>query len=321
MFSLPKISVIIPVYNVEKYLSTCLESVVNQDIKEPFEIICVNDGSKDHSLDILNDFSKRYDFIKVIDQDNGGVSSARKRGLEFSSGEWITFVDGDDSLPSDALRNLYEGTGEEYDIICGDTFKLGKSYKLNLEEYRFGLIKDEIKTYLWSKMFRKEIIDPKVLDIPRSVVKGEDKIANIRLSFKTKKPIRFIGKQVYNYNRIPSSVTHTFSPTPDYESNYHKFIKSSIPEELLKTDIYKNILIAAKISAWKSINLKKISTKKNRESIFYKELLEEIANENYPLNIKEKIQVYGTSLPLRLLAISLNFYPILKYRLKRSLLR
>ena len=77
---MPKISVIIPVYNVEKYLRECLDSVVNQTLKD-IEIICVNDGSTDNSLDILNEFSNKDNRVKIINKTNGGLSSARNAGM------------------------------------------------------------------------------------------------------------------------------------------------------------------------------------------------------------------------------------------------
>ena len=90
-----KISIIIPVYNVEKYLKKCLQSVINQTIPE-IEIICVNDGSTDESPQILEEFTQEDDLIKIINKENGGIASARNRGLAYATGEYIGFVDSDD---------------------------------------------------------------------------------------------------------------------------------------------------------------------------------------------------------------------------------
>ena len=94
------ISVIIPVYNVEKYLSRCIESVLNQTYRN-LEIIIVDDGSTDDSLNICRRYEKKDKRIKVIHQDNGGLSSARNKGLMNSTGEYISFVDSDDWLHPD----------------------------------------------------------------------------------------------------------------------------------------------------------------------------------------------------------------------------
>ena len=90
----PKISVIIPVYNVEKYLSECLDSVISQTLKD-IEIICVNDGSTDNSLQILKEYASKDTRIKIIDKENEGQGYARKVGLDVANGEYILFCDSD----------------------------------------------------------------------------------------------------------------------------------------------------------------------------------------------------------------------------------
>ena len=93
---MPKISVIIPVYNTEKYLEQCLESVINQTYKD-LEIICVNDASTDNSFDVINEYSKKDSRIKYINfETNKGVSAARNVGLEAATGDYICFIDSDD---------------------------------------------------------------------------------------------------------------------------------------------------------------------------------------------------------------------------------
>lgn len=103
---MPKISVIIPVYNTEKYLAECLDSVINQTFKD-FEIICINDGSPDNSAIILSEYAQKDSRIKVITQANQGLSAARNAGLDAAQGEWITLLDSDDALPNYALEVLY----------------------------------------------------------------------------------------------------------------------------------------------------------------------------------------------------------------------
>lgn len=112
-----KISIIIPVYNVEEYIEQCLESVINQTLKE-IEIIIVNDGTQDNSMKKIERFlsDKR---IVVIDKENGGVSSARNVGLEIAKGEYIAFVDSDDFIDKIMLEKIYKNT-EERDIIISD---------------------------------------------------------------------------------------------------------------------------------------------------------------------------------------------------------
>ena len=103
-----KISIIIPVYNVEQYLGECLNSVVNQTLKD-IEIICVNDGSTDNSLSILKEYASRDERIKIIDKENEGQGYARKVGLDNASGEFILFCDSDDKFePNNAFEKLID---------------------------------------------------------------------------------------------------------------------------------------------------------------------------------------------------------------------
>ncbi|MDF2845396.1 MAG: CDP-glycerol:poly(glycerophosphate) glycerophosphotransferase [Herbinix sp.] len=116
-----KISIIMPVYNVERYLRACLESVVNQTL-EGVEIIVVNDGSKDNSISILNEYEKKHsDRMKVFTTENHGVSHARNYGLARATGEYILFVDSDDFIEKDMCEKLYHKAIRDNNdiVICG----------------------------------------------------------------------------------------------------------------------------------------------------------------------------------------------------------
>ena len=102
-----KVSVVVPVYNVQDYLEQCLDSLVNQTLAE-IEIICINDGSTDSSLAILEDYSSKDPRIKIITQKNRGLSGARNTGMKYINGEYVCFIDSDDWLESNALEELYE---------------------------------------------------------------------------------------------------------------------------------------------------------------------------------------------------------------------
>lgn len=116
----PKVSVIIPVYNTEEFLSECLDSIINQTLKD-IEIICINDGSTDNSLEILRQYAKNDSRIKVINQKNKGGGAARNRGLEIAVGEFLAFIDSDDFFNIDAIEKMYlKATNTKADIIvCG----------------------------------------------------------------------------------------------------------------------------------------------------------------------------------------------------------
>ena len=113
----PKISVIVPIYNVEKYLKDCLDSVCNQTF-EDIEIICINDGSTDDSSNILNSYVKKDNRIKVINQSNKGLSAARNAGLNIAKGKYIYFCDSDDFMDLNSLNELYDlMENNSYDLI------------------------------------------------------------------------------------------------------------------------------------------------------------------------------------------------------------
>ncbi len=102
-----KISVIIPIYNTEKHLRQCLDSIINQTLKE-IEIICVNDESTDGSLDIVNEYAQKDERIKIINKKNNGAAAARNTGMDHAAGEYIGFVDSDDWIALDMYEKLYE---------------------------------------------------------------------------------------------------------------------------------------------------------------------------------------------------------------------
>ncbi|MCR5506573.1 MAG: glycosyltransferase, partial [bacterium] len=114
-----KISVIIPVYNVELYLSQCLESIINQTYKN-LEIILVNDGSKDSSIDICKAYVKKDKRIKYIYQKNMGLSASRNTGIKNATGDYIHFIDSDDYIPLDYYEKMISALGNsDADIVCG----------------------------------------------------------------------------------------------------------------------------------------------------------------------------------------------------------
>lgn len=117
---MPIVSIIIPVYNVEKYLARCLDSCINQTFSE-IELLCVNDGSTDKSLDILKHYQKYDSRIKIINKENGGLSSARNAGIKQAQGKYILFVDSDDYISSIAVESLFENAERnQSDVVIFD---------------------------------------------------------------------------------------------------------------------------------------------------------------------------------------------------------
>ncbi len=134
------LSIIIPVYNVEKYLKKCLDSVLSQNYAN-YEVICINDGSTDNSLQILNEYKLKYPQIKIIDQENRGLSVARNKGLEKATGNYILFLDSDDWLVEDALVTLSNATVDEDFIVFNGKRFIEDS---GLEEADIGVEEKEL---------------------------------------------------------------------------------------------------------------------------------------------------------------------------------
>ena len=132
-----KVSVIVPIYNMEKYLKQCLDSIVTQTLQEK-EIICINDGSTDQSGDILKDYAKEYPYITVINQPNSGVAFSRNLGIRTAQGEFVCFIDPDDWYPeTDILEYLYKNAKKEKVLICGGSFS--SDYFGNVKTFYDGM--------------------------------------------------------------------------------------------------------------------------------------------------------------------------------------
>ncbi|OOM79959.1 glycosyltransferase [Clostridium sp. BL-8] len=157
-----KVSVIVPVFNVEKYLADCLESIIGQELKE-IEIICVNDGSTDNSLNILNEYANRDNRIKVINnKNNSGLSYARNRGMELANGEYIYFLDSDDMITKEAMEELYFIAKEKkLDVIFFDAriifenkLLIEKCFEMSERQKKYsGILKGE---QLFAKFIENE---------------------------------------------------------------------------------------------------------------------------------------------------------------------
>ena len=211
----PKISIILPVYNVAKYLSTCIESILQQTFSD-FELLLIDDGSTDGSATICDSYLQQDKRIQVFRQKNAGVAAARHTGVEIASGEYIYFVDGDDTVPANALESLYENASG-YDMVVGLTkyvYKGGASdikyipiRIYNKVDYVKALLTIEINIAPFSKLIKRSLFDSYTLSIPKEVTAGSDLIMNIRLGVKLN-TCRVIDTIVYNYNEgRPGSIT------------------------------------------------------------------------------------------------------------------
>ena len=134
-----KISVIIPVYNSDKYLDKCLNSIINQKFKD-YEIIIINDGSTDNSKNIIDEFKQNHKNIVIIDKENEGIGKARNDGIKKATGEYITFVDSDDYIKEDMLKTFYEfAKKNNLDLVTGTYYKIKNNKETFFESKKFKI--------------------------------------------------------------------------------------------------------------------------------------------------------------------------------------
>ncbi|HEM6238041.1 TPA: glycosyltransferase [Streptococcus suis] len=223
------VSVIVPVYNVEKYLSQCLDSIIHQTYKN-LEIILVNDGSTDGSGKICDDYAAKDGRIKVIHQENGGLSDARNKGLDLMTGQFVTFVDSDDYLENNCIHTLYT-----YACTCKTDISIGKfiEFEENTSQFLFHnhlnndnkiefLTGDQClerhhKYFLgifvtaWAKLYRTSLFNDsnpcKSIRYPLGVL-HEDQYTTHKLFFKSNK-IVFVNDYLYVYRVRENSITNT----------------------------------------------------------------------------------------------------------------
>lgn len=223
---MPKVSIIIPVYNSENYISKCLDSVLNQTFDD-IEIICIDDGSTDKSFNILNKYNIKEKRIILLTQENKGQGEARNKALDIAKGEYIYFLDSDDYIEPNLIEECIKKFNEtNADLICfntevfGDTssrlFKRTEKYAL----LKFcglltltGEIRDTLNVYLWNKMFKNDIIQKYKLRFPNDLY-YED-ISFSKSYFLMTNKIYMDMRRFYHYRIHENSIM-----TKTYKQNY-----------------------------------------------------------------------------------------------------
>jgi glycosyltransferase involved in cell wall biosynthesis len=264
----PKISIVVPIYNVEKYLNRCLDSLLSQSIKD-IEIIAVNDGSTDQSAEVLAEYAAKDKRVIVINKENDGVSFARNFGIKKAQGDFIGFVDPDDWIDIDMYETMYNlATSEQADIVmCSYIREFGthaKQKKFDLPNkvtYRgdevqskimrrlIGPLKEEVANpemldawgTVWSKLYRTALIKENNLRFTNlnEIGTNEDSLFNIE-AFYFAKSFVFVNKPFYHYWRVNNgSVTSSHKPfLKEQWGNLYKRISSFIEEKKLTEEYY-----------------------------------------------------------------------------------
>ena len=200
-----KVSVIVPVYNQEKYINRCIDSILEQTMTD-FELILINDGSKDKSLDILKEYEKKDKRIKVIDQKNMGVAKTRNKGIEMAHGEFIALVDNDDYL-DDTYLEEFLSVSDDADVVVGGYKRVGEEKVLFEKKITTNSWSKYENVAPWGKIIRTSFLrENKIKFFSYSI--GEDIIFNMDLYTLTDK-IKAIDNSSYNWFYNTSSVSNT----------------------------------------------------------------------------------------------------------------
>lgn len=315
-----RVSVVVPVYNVEKYLRQCLDSVINQDYKD-IEIIIVDDESTDNSGIICDEYAEKYSFIEVVHKKNGGLGFARNTGIEKARGEYIIFVDSDDTVGKMMITNLLsEIDKNNADTVVGGFRRIDienrilSEEKYKLEEYigtdvyhkLFPKLlgsspkgRDNIKMSVWNVMFSMKIIkENKLRFVSERELISEDIVWNIEY-FKYSKKVRVIPSTEYNYRVTPGSLTQKYRPEILQSfTKLYNYLENKIKSEFLGEEALQRLQRQFFVNIRYSIANEKKVGKKNIVSRINKIVRDETVQRavfEYPINeigFKQRIFLY-----------------------------
>lgn len=213
---MPKISVIIPVYNVEDYLAECLKSVVEQTFDD-FEVLVINDGSPDHSQKIIDQYVKKYPFVHSFIKENGGLSSARNYGLKKSKAKYVYFLDGDDFIAPNLLQSCYDKIKEtDADVVYFDFFEYYSSENMRILPGLKNVCGEKKKQFMvsppaaWNKVFRKNLFLDHEIFFPEGKW-YEDLATTPRILIHAEK-LEYLNEPLYYYRQREGSIMKTVNP-------------------------------------------------------------------------------------------------------------
>ena len=213
-----KVSIVVPVYNVEKYLGVCLDSIINQTYSN-LEIILVNDGSTDNSGKICNEYAKNDKRIKLINRENGGLSAARNTGIDSASGEYLFFIDSDDSMDIHTIEMLVNAAEKSGSKIAAGSFEnvYSKDHSLGPKPYgtpytvlkRDSFFLQDITNHAWGKLYSADIFIKKNIRYPEG--RNYEDIPTTFKAFLEVESFAYVDYPFYKYYIRQSSISQTFS--------------------------------------------------------------------------------------------------------------
>lgn len=314
-----KISVVIPVYNAEKWINRLVESIKSQTIFKKLDVIFVNDGSTDNSLNLLNSINEPN--IRVISQKNSGVSCARNTGIENAKGEYIAFIDADDYIDNDFFEGYLEQIKNNYDLIITGYIAEFEDQSTNHKKHKERILDNKteiIKQYLdgkidpncWNKLFKKKYLINSLFD--EKMAYGEDKDMLFRYLIQCKK-IYFNSYSKYHYYiNNSSAMRRKFNPktldTLKKSEERLEYIKNNYPE------LYEHAY-SADIDTKCRVLCGLYSFKQNKN---YKQLCKELKHSIKECSIKRKKKYSSKKHFYAFLAVRINprLYVFIKENMK-----
>lgn len=226
------VSIIVPVYNVEKYLDKCIDSILDQTFTD-FELLLVNDGSTDNSGNICDEYAKKDNRIRVFHQENNGVSSARNKGLRVANREWITFIDSDDDVAPRYIEDLIMDSNKSTDtsFVCQSFSRIGGAGIMSVFSYNFyDILKFDNYNELFQKLRKNSMPFPKLykrgiiadnnLVFDEKLTYSEDKLFILEYISKCKGSIVFSNIVNYRYHIRSGSLTNKLLKPENYWDPY-----------------------------------------------------------------------------------------------------
>lgn len=234
-----KISVIVPVYNAERYVAGCIESILAQSYGN-IECLLINDGSKDSSGRICDEYAVRDNRIKVIHQKNGGGIAARASGIKIAQGDYLYFVDADDKIFPDTLSCMLQYVDAGTDIVV---FEGKQDILYSMFDYAKALLNFNHWT-VWGKLYRRLLFDEYVMSVPQYFSVGEDFLTNLRVlkNIQGKVVCKPINKYLYNTTN-PGSIQLSHKQSYEYELRMIHEVKDTLSFVGNGNEIVKNALL------------------------------------------------------------------------------
>ena len=257
---MPKISILIPAYNVEPYIARCLDSVLAQTFAD-FEAIVVDDGSSDRTLGIIDEYVARDSRIKVIHQENSGVLWARKVAIEASSGHFIMFADSDDELTPNACERLLSLISQSaadmvvagYESIDKDGVVTMKSCELPYGDDAYGfamaMAMDRMKRYLWSRIYRRELLTGHDIEYRKGHNACDDQYILYQIAPYINKVV-CVPDPLYKYYYNPRSLTRFFH----HEKNMRDVLETHKMSISMASSIDSRIKVRTEYNAIKDVH-------------------------------------------------------------------